>query len=182
MILQTGGRSLGATSTRSRPASRAASRALLVGMTPSMTPSALMTRTGEMRICSLTLIPRSIGPIASSSGTRIEERLARAVVTGGGPEPILRRHQKRPPRPSPVVASQTYPLRSVHRVVKVWFDGDNANVSGRSFRRAPWSPRFRRGHIRRIPRGHGTGPGPRRQKPDTPRIGPACLPMAPGPR
>ena len=69
MILQTGGRSLGATSTRSMPASRAASRALPVGMTPSMAPSALMTRTGEMRICSFTLKPRSIGPMTSSSGT-----------------------------------------------------------------------------------------------------------------
>ena len=36
MILQTGGRSLGATSTRSMPASRAVSMALPVGMTPSM--------------------------------------------------------------------------------------------------------------------------------------------------
>src|SRR5271157_2792848 len=73
MTLQTGGRSLGATSTRSMPASRAASRALLVGMTPSIAPSALMTRTGEMRICSLTLKPRSIGPMTSSSGTRTRE-------------------------------------------------------------------------------------------------------------
>src|SRR5271157_1078704 len=73
MTLQTGGRSLGATSTKSMPASRATSRALLVGMTPSIAPSALMTRTGEMRICSLTLKPRSIGPMTSSSGTRTRE-------------------------------------------------------------------------------------------------------------
>ena len=41
-----------------------------------------MTRTGEMRICSFTLKPRSIGPIASSSGTKKrEERLAWAGVS-----------------------------------------------------------------------------------------------------
>ncbi len=90
MILQTGGRSLGATSTRSSPASRAASRALPVGMTPSITPSALITRTGEMRICSLTRMPRStgafrslrsLGPMASSSGTWVWGRAA-----GGRPD------------------------------------------------------------------------------------------------
>src|SRR5271165_4223236 len=83
MILHTGGRSLGATSTRSRPASREASRALLVGMTPSMAPSALITRTGEMRICSFTLKPRSIGPIASSPGTNT---LAKTRLGGSEPE------------------------------------------------------------------------------------------------
>ena len=59
MILQTGGRSLAATSTRSSPASRAVSSALPVGMTPSIAPSALMTRTGLIRICSLIRCPRS---------------------------------------------------------------------------------------------------------------------------
>ena len=53
IILQTGGRSLGATSTKSRPAVRASDNASSVGIIPSWAPSALMTRIGEIRICSL---------------------------------------------------------------------------------------------------------------------------------
>ncbi len=115
---------VGATSTRSSPASRAASRALLVGMTPSMTPSALMTRTGEMRICSFTLIPRSIGPIASSSGTDKlgSTRLRREpAVNARSAQGRLSRTTPRscPGGSSSVVASQIYPLRFHHRVVKI---------------------------------------------------------------
>lgn len=53
MIRHTGGFSLGATSTRSRPDSRARARASSVGMMPSWAPSAEITRIGEIRICSL---------------------------------------------------------------------------------------------------------------------------------
>src|SRR5262249_28136554 len=131
MILQTGGRSLGATSTRSSPASRAASRALLVGMTPSMAPSALMTRTGEMRICSLTLKPLSIGPIASSSGTRNRKRPAgeRAASTSvlESPAPGQKPTRPAPGQPS-IVAGQTYDLRFHERVVKVAFHRFNARI------------------------------------------------------
>src|SRR5262245_33570860 len=124
MILQTGGRSLGATSTRSRPVSRAVSRALLVGMTPSITPSALMTRTGESRSRSLTLKPRSIGPIVSSGDEERDEGLA-AVAAGQANATVPRAHatsdrRDLPPRQARVGASQTYALRFLHRVVKVW--------------------------------------------------------------
>lgn len=53
MILHTGGRSLGATSTKSRPEVRAVDNASSVGRIPSWAPSALITRIGEIRICSL---------------------------------------------------------------------------------------------------------------------------------
>ena len=55
-----GGRSLGATSTRSNPASRATPSACSVGIMPSCSPSAEMTRTGVMRICSFTRCDLSI--------------------------------------------------------------------------------------------------------------------------
>ena len=62
-----------------------------MGITPNMAPSALMTRTGEMRICSFTLKPRSIGPMTSSSGTRTREpspkRDASARLGGGNSIP-----------------------------------------------------------------------------------------------
>ncbi len=53
MIRQTGGFSLGATSTRSSPASRARFSASSVGMMPNWPPSAEITRIGVIRICSL---------------------------------------------------------------------------------------------------------------------------------
>lgn len=53
MIRQTGGFSLGATSTKSSPASRARDNASSVGIMPSWAPSAEITRIGVIRICSL---------------------------------------------------------------------------------------------------------------------------------
>jgi len=50
---QTGGRAVGATSTRSSPASRAWRRASAVETTPTCSSFSLIRRTGEMRICSL---------------------------------------------------------------------------------------------------------------------------------
>src|SRR5690606_2109652 len=54
MIRTTGGRAFGATSTRSRPWLSAAASASSTGMMPSCAPSALMTRTGLIRICRFT--------------------------------------------------------------------------------------------------------------------------------
>src|SRR6056297_3241906 len=51
MILHTGGRALGATSTRSSPCSSAVCKASCVGMTPSWEPSSVTTRTSRTRIC-----------------------------------------------------------------------------------------------------------------------------------
>src|SRR6516162_8547053 len=56
MILQTGGFSWAATSTRSSWASRAISRACEVGITPTCSPAAPISRMGVMRICSLTRV------------------------------------------------------------------------------------------------------------------------------
>lgn len=53
---QTGGRSFGATSTKSSPTSRARRSASSTGMIPNCAPSSPITRTGEMRICSLTRV------------------------------------------------------------------------------------------------------------------------------
>jgi len=53
MILTTGGRAVGATSTRSSPRSCAAASASSMGRTPSCSPVAVMTRTGLMRIMRL---------------------------------------------------------------------------------------------------------------------------------
>src|SRR6266487_2456440 len=56
MILTTGGRASGATSTRSSPRACAAAMASSIGSTPSCSPSFAITRTGLMRICLLTRI------------------------------------------------------------------------------------------------------------------------------
>jgi hypothetical protein len=53
MILQTGGRAVGATSTRSSPASRANRSASLVEVLPTFSSLSLIRKIGEMRICSL---------------------------------------------------------------------------------------------------------------------------------
>jgi hypothetical protein len=55
MIRQTGGFSLGATSTKSKPTLRARSMASEVIRIPNCSPFSEMTRTGDTRICSLTL-------------------------------------------------------------------------------------------------------------------------------
>src|SRR6266550_3382127 len=56
MILTTGGRASGATSTRSRPRSCAAARASSIDSTPNWSPLSAITRTGLMRICRLTRV------------------------------------------------------------------------------------------------------------------------------
>src|SRR5687768_16813595 len=53
MILQTGGRALGATSTRSRPASRALRRASDVLVEPTLLSFSSIRKMGEILICSL---------------------------------------------------------------------------------------------------------------------------------
>lgn len=53
MIRQTGGRAVGATSTRSRPASRAIFRASAVETEPSFSSLSLIRKMGEILICSL---------------------------------------------------------------------------------------------------------------------------------
>ena len=53
MILQTGGRAVGATSTKSRPASRAMRSASDVDVEPTFSSLSLMRKIGEIRICSL---------------------------------------------------------------------------------------------------------------------------------
>src|SRR6266545_878857 len=54
MILTTGGRAIGATSTRSSPRSSAAASASSTAITPNCSPPGPITRTGLMRICRLT--------------------------------------------------------------------------------------------------------------------------------
>src|SRR5258705_6947680 len=56
MILTTGGRASGATSTRSRPRSFAAAIASSIVSTPSWSPLSAITRTGLIRICRLTRV------------------------------------------------------------------------------------------------------------------------------
>src|SRR6266550_302021 len=56
MILTTGGRASGATSTRSRPRSFAAAIASSIVNTPSWSPLSAITRTGLIRICRLTRV------------------------------------------------------------------------------------------------------------------------------
>src|SRR5262245_26435435 len=53
MIRQTGGRAVGATSTRSRPASRAMRKASAVEVGPTFSSCALIRKIGEILICSL---------------------------------------------------------------------------------------------------------------------------------
>src|SRR5262245_59245743 len=65
MILQTGGRSSAATSTRSIPDCLASSKASAVGIAPSSSPANVTTRTGVMRICSLIRCVASIAEILS---------------------------------------------------------------------------------------------------------------------
>src|SRR5262245_34937806 len=66
MILQTGGRTLGATSTRSSPASSAIASACSVGTTPTCFPSWSISRTSRMRSFSLILGPVGVGSERSS--------------------------------------------------------------------------------------------------------------------
>src|SRR3954463_13158280 len=56
MILTTGGRAVGATSTRSSPRSTAAASASSIGSTPNCSPAAVITRTGLIRIIRLTRV------------------------------------------------------------------------------------------------------------------------------
>src|SRR5215208_1709751 len=65
MILTTGGRAVGATSTRSNPRSIAAAKASSIGSTPSCSPAAVITRTGLIRIIRLTRIRFSRSFVAS---------------------------------------------------------------------------------------------------------------------
>ena len=67
MILTTGGRAVGATSTRSSPRSSAAASASSIGSTPSCSPVLVMTRTGLMRIIRLTRTRRSRSFVDSAS-------------------------------------------------------------------------------------------------------------------
>src|SRR5947209_19512380 len=53
MILHTGGRAIGATSTRSSPASRARRCASAVGVGPTLLSCSSIRKTGEIMICSL---------------------------------------------------------------------------------------------------------------------------------
>ena len=62
MSLQTGGRAIGATSTRSRSASAASSRALPIGTMPTCSPSGPTRRTSGTRIRSLILGSELMGP------------------------------------------------------------------------------------------------------------------------
>src|SRR5450432_3145985 len=69
MIRQTGGRAVGATSTRSSPASRAMRKASPVEVLPTFSSSALIRKMGEILICSLwrkfvgmALTPKNLAP------------------------------------------------------------------------------------------------------------------------
>src|SRR5581483_7201979 len=62
MSLQTGGRAIGATSTRSRSDSAASSRALPIGTMPTCSPSGPTRRTSGTRIRSLILGSELMGP------------------------------------------------------------------------------------------------------------------------
>src|SRR6476620_2067302 len=74
MILTTGGRAVGATSTRSSPRSIAAANASSIGSTPSCSPAAVITRTGLIRIIRLTRIRFSRSFVASACLQAIKEK------------------------------------------------------------------------------------------------------------
>lgn len=97
MILTTGGRAVGATSTRSSPRSVAAARASSMGSTPSCSPLAVMTRTGLMRIWRLTRIRFSRSLVDSEPPPRKKKRTSRRpgcptmeTVGATAPSPVSR--------------------------------------------------------------------------------------------
>src|SRR5437588_9050190 len=96
MSLHTGGRAIGATSTRSRSTSPASCRARSRGTMPTCSPSGPTSRTSRARICSLTRGSTLMGPPQVSS--RVRDRApsrrprhmpgpARPVAANGGTTP-----------------------------------------------------------------------------------------------
>src|SRR2546427_111811 len=83
MILTTGGRARGATSTRSRPRSCAAARASSIVKTPSWSPLSAITRTGLMRICRFTRVRGAL--LLLSSGGRCAVSLIKVKTDPGCP-------------------------------------------------------------------------------------------------
>src|SRR6267143_2257384 len=69
MILTTGGRASGATSTRSRPRSFAAAIASSIVSTPSWSPLSAITRTGLIRICRLTRVRGALLLLSGGGGS-----------------------------------------------------------------------------------------------------------------
>src|SRR6266540_2879827 len=69
MILTTGGRASGATSTRSRPRSFAAAIASSIVNTPSWSPLSAITRTGLIRICRLTRVRGALLLLSGGGGS-----------------------------------------------------------------------------------------------------------------
>src|SRR6266571_3240911 len=86
MILTTGGRARGATSTRSRPRSCAAARASSIVKTPSWSPLSAITRTGLMRICRFTRVRGAL--LLLSSGGRCAVSLIKVKTDPGCPPQI----------------------------------------------------------------------------------------------
>src|SRR5439155_9281603 len=80
MILTTGGRAMGATSTRSSPFPSATASASSIGSTPNCSPVSEITRTGLMRIMRLTRTRRSRSFVLS--GTPPGSRFSRCRVQG----------------------------------------------------------------------------------------------------
>src|SRR5580765_178209 len=103
MSLQTGGRAIGATSTRSRSASAASSRALLIGTMPTCSPSGPTRRTSGTRIRSLILGSELMGPPRSFCIDPAHSRHANgpgASTHGGRQGPTghaVREHDNKPP-------------------------------------------------------------------------------------
>src|SRR4051794_34488346 len=86
MILQTGGRAMGATSTRSCPASRARRRASLVGVGPTLLSFSSIRKIGEILICSLW---RKFVEIALFSGQNIGHQAPAGLAHRGRTTPPL---------------------------------------------------------------------------------------------
>src|SRR5262245_44945653 len=85
MILQTGGRTFGATSTRSSPFSCAICIACSVGTTPTCFPSASIRRTSRIRIRSLIRGPVAGAGIVRSSGRMVKDLPSADVGPRPGP-------------------------------------------------------------------------------------------------
>src|SRR5690349_1250748 len=100
MSLHTGGRAIGATSTRSRSASAARSRALPIGTMPTCSPSGPTRRTSGTRIRSLILGSELMGPpqVRTVAGTSRECE---------GPVPRVRPGPRIPTSPGRTAATRT---------------------------------------------------------------------------
>src|SRR6266567_5469735 len=100
MILTTGGRASGATSTRSRPRCCAAASASSTVITPSCSPSGAITRSGLIRICRF---------------TRVRGALFVLSIARCGSPPRARQNKKRAAPAYPIVGTKLAAPERVHK-------------------------------------------------------------------